>query len=86
MEALELQLYGEPGKAHALLQQDAPHEKSEPTDDYKPKEDKGSSISVDEQQPPAKQSKKRVEESEETILARRNERKAELAKQNARSK
>ena len=86
VEASELQLYGEPGKAHALLQQDAPHEKSEPTDDYKPKDDKSAPISVEEQQPTAKQSKsKRVEESEEAIQARRDERKSELAKQNARS-
>ena len=86
VEAAELRLFGEPGKAQSVLQQDAPHEVSEPPDDFKVRQHQETDNSDEEQQIPAKHSKKRVDEDEEVVEARRAQRKAELAKQNSRSR
>ena len=69
----------------AILQQDAAHERSEPTADYRPRKDPAAAPT--EEEPPAaaagakppKKGAAPVEEPPEVVLARRAERKSDLA-------
>ena len=85
MELLERELYGEQPKAAAILHQDAAHERSEPTLDYLPTKALDSDAAEEEESPtgtagtkPPKKGAAAVAESEEVVLARRADRKAEL--------